>query len=104
MPKKKVANTNSCRKNDFYNWNPEHLIEDIMSKQLANEAKWIETGLPALVEQISENYETYGGINHLDGKDLPSKKVIIELLKDILSILFPGYLGDEKLIKSANTT
>ncbi|MBN1784424.1 MAG: serine acetyltransferase [Candidatus Bathyarchaeota archaeon] len=71
-----------------------------MSKQLANEEKWLEIGLPDLVEQISENYETYGGINHLDGKDLPSKKIVIELLEDILSILFPGYLGNEKLTKS----
>ncbi len=100
MTKKKVANTNSCRRNDFYDSTPENLIEEIMSKQLANEEKWLEKGLPALVEQISENYETYGGINHLDGKDLPSKKVVIELLEDILSILFPGYLGNEKLTKS----
>jgi serine O-acetyltransferase len=100
LTKKKVANTNSCRRNDFYESTPENLIEEIMSKQLANEEKWLEKGLPDLVEQISENYETYGGINHLDGKDLPSKKVVIELLEDILSILFPGYLGNEKLTKS----
>jgi serine O-acetyltransferase len=100
LTKKKVANTNSCRRNDFYDSTPENLIEEIMSKQLANEEKWLEKGLPDLVEQISENYETYGGINHLDGKDLPSKKVVIELLEDILSILFPGYLGNEKLTKS----
>lgn len=100
MTKKKVASTNSCRRNDFYDSTPENLIEEIMSKQLATEEKWLEKGLPDLVEQISENYETYGGINHLDGKDLPSKKVVIELLEDILSILFPGYLGNEKLTKS----
>ena len=100
MTIKKVANTNSCRRNDFYDWTPENMIEDIMSKQLANEEKWLEKGLPNLVEQISENYETYGGINHLDGKDLPSKKVVIEILEDIFSILFPGYLGDEKLTKA----
>ena len=100
MTKKKVANTNSCRRNDFYDSTPENLIEEIMSKKLPNEEKWLEKGLIDLVELISENYETYGGINHLDGKDLPSRKVVIELLEDILSILFPGYLGNEKLTKS----
>jgi len=100
LTKKKVANTNSCRRNDFYDSTPENLIEEIMSKKLPNEEKWLEKGLIDLVELISENYETYGGINHLDGKDLPSRKVVIELLEDILSILFPGYLGNEKLTKS----
>ena len=56
--------------------------------------------MPQLVKQISENYEVYGGINHLDGKDLPSKKVVIEILEDILSVLFPGYLGKEKITKT----
>jgi serine O-acetyltransferase len=56
--------------------------------------------LPKLVKEISENYEVYGGINHLDGKDLPSKKVVIEILEDILSVLFPGYLGKEKIKKT----
>jgi len=57
--------------------------------------------LPRLVDQISENYNVYGGINHIDGKDLPSKKVVIEILEDILSVLFPGYLGKEKITKTS---
>ena len=56
--------------------------------------------LPTLVDKISENYEVFGGINHLDGKDLPSKKVVIEILEDILSVFFPGYLGKEKITKT----
>ncbi|MBT8172071.1 serine acetyltransferase [Candidatus Bathyarchaeota archaeon] len=54
-----------------------------------------------MVEQISENYAVYGGINHLDGKDLPSKKIVINILEDLITVLFPGYLGKEKITKSS---
>ncbi|MEM2538937.1 MAG: serine O-acetyltransferase EpsC, partial [Candidatus Bathyarchaeia archaeon] len=32
-----------------------------------------------------------------DGEDLPSKQVIIEILEDLLSIIFPGYFGNTKI-------
>jgi len=97
--KNALAKSNSCEKNDFYEWYPENIIKKIMDKQIAKE-DWIEKGLPDLVAKISENYETYGGINHLDGKDLPSRKTVIEILEDILTVLFPGYLGKEKVTRS----
>ena len=101
MDKKNVATkSDSCEKDDFDNWNPENLLKNLIHKTIIKKENWIEKGLPDLVEKISENYETYGGINHLDGKDLPSRKVVIGILKDILTVLFPGYLGKEKLTKS----
>lgn len=75
-------------------------MEALKSRNVVDEKTWKQTSLPQLVEQISENYEVYGGINHLDGKALPSKKVVIEILEDILSVLFPGYLGKEKITKN----
>jgi serine O-acetyltransferase len=90
----------SCEKDYFHDWTPENMIKDIMNKQIVNEEKWLNEGLPEIVEKISENYETYGGMNHLDGKDLPSRKIVVEILEDILSVLFPGYLGKEKVTKS----
>jgi len=71
----------------------------LKNKPVVEGRNWITESLPKLVEQISENYEVYGGINHLDGKDLPSKKVVIEILEDLLTVLFPGYLGKEKITK-----
>jgi serine O-acetyltransferase len=101
MDKKKLATKiNSCKKDDFTNWTPENLLKTIMDKPTVKEEKWAEKDLPNLVKKISENYEIYGGINHLDGKDLPSKKVVIGILKNILTVLFPGYLGKEKVTKS----
>ncbi len=46
------------------------------------------------------NYETFGGMDHLEGKDLPSKKVVTEVLEDLFTILFPGYLGKEEMTKA----
>jgi serine O-acetyltransferase len=96
----KSSKAASCKKNYFQDWNPENLMKNIMEKPIIIDENWIEKGLPDLVQQISENYEIYGGINHLDEKDLPSKKVVSEILEDLLSVLFPGYLGKEKVTKS----
>ena len=82
-------------------WNPKTIREALKSKDVVDEKSWKQTSLPKLVKEISENYDVYGGINHLDGKDLPSKKVVIEILEDILSVLFPGYLGKEKITKTS---
>jgi serine O-acetyltransferase len=81
-------------------WDAKKIAEALKGKQLINEKEWLEKSLAQLVEQISENYDVYGGINHLDGKDLPSKKVVVEILEDLFTILFPGYLGKEKITKT----
>jgi serine O-acetyltransferase len=100
MTDKKVTAPNRCEKPEFLVWNPEDILKNLMNKPIVNEEEWIENGLPELVEKISENYETYGGMNHLEGKDLPSRTIVIEILEDILTVLFPGYLGKEKVTKS----
>ena len=101
MTNKKVINSSSCSETAFPEWNAENMLKRIMNKQIDNnEEKWITEWLHDLVEKISENYETYGGMNHLDGKDLPSRKIVVEILEDILSVLFPGYLGKEEVTKS----
>jgi len=46
------------------------------------------------------SYGQVGGINHLDGKNLPSKQAITRITCDLLRLLFPGFF-DEKLIHSS---
>ena len=41
-----------------------------------------------------------GGINHVDGKNLPSKRAIADITPDLLRLLFPGFF-DEKPIHSS---
>ena len=46
------------------------------------------------------SYATVGGINHLDGKNLPSKTAITYIACDLLRLLFPGFF-DEKAIHTS---
>ncbi len=84
----------------LYVWSPEQMLETIMKGQETVEDNWVEEGLPKLTDEIMENYKKYGGINHLGGKDLPSKEIVIEILEDFLTIIFPGYLGRAEVTRS----
>jgi serine O-acetyltransferase len=53
-----------------------------------------------LTEQLAASYAQIGAINHLDGKNLPSKRAIAGLSMDLLRLLFPGFF-DEKLFHSS---
>jgi len=53
-----------------------------------------------LTNELVASYAKVGGINHLDGKNLPSKRAITSLTCDLLRLLFPGFF-DEKLIHSS---
>ena len=53
-----------------------------------------------LTDRLVASYTQVGGINHLDGKNLPSKRAIALLAADLLRLLFPGFF-DEKLIHSS---
>jgi serine O-acetyltransferase len=53
-----------------------------------------------LTERLLASYNDVGGINHMDGKNLPSKNVIAEITVDLLRLLFPGFF-DDKLMHSS---
>lgn len=53
-----------------------------------------------LTQQLLDSYCRAGGINHVDGKNLPSKAVIAQITQDVLRLLFPGFFGD-RVIHSA---
>ena len=53
-----------------------------------------------LTNQLIASYAKAGGINHLDGKNLPSKRAIVAITQDLLRLLFPGFF-DEKPIHSS---
>jgi serine O-acetyltransferase len=54
----------------------------------------------SLTSELISSYAHLGGINHLDGKNLPSKRAITAITVDLLRLLFPGFF-DEKLIHSS---
>ena len=53
-----------------------------------------------LTDQLIVSYARVGGINHLDGKNLPSKTAIASITVDLLRLLFPGFF-DERSIHSS---
>jgi len=53
-----------------------------------------------LTNQLVASYARLGGINHLDGKNLPSKRAITAITQDLLRLLFPGFF-DEKPLHSS---
>jgi serine O-acetyltransferase len=81
-------------------WNPDRMLDALMRNPGKVEQDWVGKGLPKLVDEIIVNYQKFGGMDHLEGKDLPAKKVVIEVLEDLLTILFPGYLGDIEITKA----
>jgi len=47
-----------------------------------------------LTDRLVASYAREGGINHLDGKNLPSKSAITLLTVDLLRLLFPGFFDE----------
>jgi serine O-acetyltransferase len=60
----------------------------------------VQVTVTQLTDQLVASYARNGGINHLDGKNLPSKRTIGGITIDLLRLLFPGFF-DEKLIHSS---
>jgi serine O-acetyltransferase len=53
-----------------------------------------------LTERLMASYVGAGGINHVDGKNLPSKQAIAEIAADLLRLLFPGFFDEEPIHSS----
>jgi len=80
-------------------WASRRMLELLMKGKDYVEDNWLKEGLPKLVDRVVKSYEEYGGINRFEGEDLPSKQNVIEILEDLLSIMFPGYFGNAKINK-----
>ena len=50
-----------------------------------------------LADSFMESYRQVGGINHLDGPNLPSKPAIQAIISDLESLLFPGFKSEEAI-------
>ena len=54
----------------------------------------------AIKQALLDSYARDGGINHLDGVNLPSQDLIAELARDFMHVLFPGYFESTSLAKN----
>jgi serine O-acetyltransferase len=53
-----------------------------------------------LTDGLIASYARVGGINHLDGVNLPSKRAIAQISSDLLRLLFPGFFDDRSIHSS----
>src|SRR6267143_1742012 len=56
--------------------------------------------LAQIVDGLLDSFHKYGGINHLDGVNLPSREAVVEITRDLLRLVFPGFY-DKDPIRSA---
>jgi serine O-acetyltransferase len=53
-----------------------------------------------LTNELVASYARVGGINHLDGKNLPSKRAVTAITMDLLRVLFPGFFDEQPVHSS----
>jgi serine O-acetyltransferase len=56
--------------------------------------------LDATKAALLASYEADGGINHLDGVNLPSQESANEISRDCMHLLFPGYFEESRITKA----
>jgi serine O-acetyltransferase len=57
----------------------------------------VKNSVDELVEGLMTSYVEAGGINHVDGVNLPSKTTIAQITQDLLRLLFPGFFDDRPI-------
>ena len=50
-----------------------------------------------ITDAILESYCLVGGINNIDGSNLPSKRATASICEDLLQLLFPGFHDEEPI-------
>lgn len=53
--------------------------------------------LTKITEQVLLSYHTGGGMNNIDGSNLPSKRALADICEDLLQIVFPGFHDQEPI-------
>src|SRR6201988_552589 len=57
----------------------------------------MEKSVTALLGELLDSYNRIGGINNIDGLNLPSKGAVAQICEDLLQILFPGFHDEEPI-------
>ena len=60
----------------------------------------MERTVTQLTEELVASYARAGGINHIDGKNLPSRRAITGITRDLLCLLFPGFFDEHPVHSS----
>src|SRR5262245_39003743 len=68
-----------------------------MSKLIYRPFFMTESNLRHLIARVLGSYREIGGINNIDGSNLPSKRAIAQICEDFLQILFPGFHDEQPI-------
>ena len=55
----------------------------------------MDSHLPHITRELLDSYREVGGINNIDGSNLPSKHAVAVLCEDLRQLLFPGFYDEE---------
>jgi serine O-acetyltransferase len=58
------------------------------------------TLIARIVEDTLNTYEKDGGINHIEGPNLPSRESVTEIVTNLIHVIFPGYYEKQELSKA----
>lgn len=53
--------------------------------------------LAEIGQSLVESFHKYGGINHLDGANLPSREAVVGVTRDLLRLMFPGFYDKDPI-------
>ena len=53
--------------------------------------------LAEITESLVDSFHKHGGINHLDGANLPSRDAVVEITRDLLRLVFPGFYDKDPI-------
>jgi serine O-acetyltransferase len=50
-----------------------------------------------IVETLVASFNQHGGINHIDGANLPSRDAVVNITRDLLRVMFPGFYDTDPI-------
>jgi len=59
--------------------------------------EWKRNKLKRLTNRMIQSYEAKKGINQIDDLNLPNSENVIEILRDFFKVIFPGFVGSDKI-------
>jgi serine O-acetyltransferase len=81
--------------NQTTNCAPAPLHSSFDKRARARHPSRVNVTVTQLTNQLLASYAKEGGINHLDGKNLPNKTTVCAITTELLRLLFPGFFHDQ---------
>jgi len=93
-----MAHNSACKGKPGVDRAPASTDREVSSSLVTDTARLLAAA--GLGSRLMASYVVAGGINHVDGKNLPSRQAVADITADLLRLLFPGFF-DEKPIHSS---